>query len=225
VRANRFPLEDIAKLPLEKRQCYDAQGYYIGEPPQQAVKSKAVAPNGSAQDEAAEWARLGWAKDGDRWIRKDVAPAEPPRQKSDSAMVRALEQFDKAMDAAQERGDDDEMLRLCQSLSKDKSFEGDGEIEIWRTLRMYFGLFRVHTVRRNKLEERIVELERQVAESKAAFSYRGTWNGDTQYNENDFVTQSGSMWHCRRSTRDKPGQSDAWQLAVKRGADGRDAHR
>ena len=60
-------------------------------------------------------------------------------------------------------------------------------------------------------------------ESRPSLKYSGVWNADTQNNEGEFVTCSGSVWYCRESTRDRPGTSDAWQLAVKRGNDGKDS--
>lgn len=68
-------------------------------------------------------------------------------------------------------------------------------------------------------EARLTALEAR----QKAFRYRGTWRSDEQYDEGNFVTHAGSIWHCKHATHGKPGDSDAWQLAVKRGADGRDA--
>lgn len=51
---------------------------------------------------------------------------------------------------------------------------------------------------------------------------RGVWRqGD--YEQGDGVTWDGSYWIAQRKTADKPGTSDAWRLAVKRGRDGKDA--
>ena len=53
--------------------------------------------------------------------------------------------------------------------------------------------------------------------------YRGIYREQTTYDEGDTVTWAGSTWVCRRVTSDKPGQSDAWGLSVKKGRDGKDA--
>lgn len=54
-------------------------------------------------------------------------------------------------------------------------------------------------------------------------SYRGVHAPGQVYRVNDVVTHAGSMWACRADTSDVPGEgSKAWQLAVKRGRDGKD---
>jgi len=74
-------------------------------------------------------------------------------------------------------------------------------------------------------EKRIAALEERLraAETKTALRYRGTWVLDEQYNPGELVTDGGSMWHCFKSTRTRPGEvSTDWALAVKKGRDGRD---
>ena len=51
--------------------------------------------------------------------------------------------------------------------------------------------------------------------------YRGVWSADEAYREGQFATDHGSMWFCRETTRDRPGTSAAWVLAVKHGKDAR----
>jgi hypothetical protein len=36
------------------------------------------------------------------------------------------------------------------------------------------------------------------------------------------VTWAGSLWHCDKATKNKPGTDD-WTLAAKKGRDGKDA--
>ena len=73
------------------------------------------------------------------------------------------------------------------------------------------------------LRDRIAALEMQLA-SRGSLKYCGVHDPARQYGEGDFVTCHGSLWHCNRPTRSAPGAgSDDWQLAVKRGRDGRDA--
>lgn len=51
---------------------------------------------------------------------------------------------------------------------------------------------------------------------------RGVYKDGTEYERGDAVTFGGSLWIAQRSGPDgKPGQSDAWRLAVKKGRDGR----
>jgi hypothetical protein len=58
-------------------------------------------------------------------------------------------------------------------------------------------------------------------EAQPAFMYCGVWTEGTDYRRGDFVTHDGSMWHAWQATRDRPGTSQAWQLAVKRGRNAR----
>jgi hypothetical protein len=67
------------------------------------------------------------------------------------------------------------------------------------------------------LQARIVALE-----ARPEIHYRGVW-AEGEYCEGDFVTHAGSCWHCNERTKSKPGDGAAWQLAVKRGADGKSA--
>lgn len=68
------------------------------------------------------------------------------------------------------------------------------------------------------LEARIAALESRISE----FSYKGVWRPATVYRESNSVTDNGSLWFCRvpQSTQ-RPGDGSDWQLAVKRGRDGR----
>jgi Carbohydrate binding domain. len=53
--------------------------------------------------------------------------------------------------------------------------------------------------------------------------YQGTYQAGRTYVTGDTVTSGGALWHCgATSTITRPGDSSDWQLAVKRGQDGRD---
>lgn len=55
--------------------------------------------------------------------------------------------------------------------------------------------------------------------------WKGTWAADGQYRQGDEVTYDGSIWHCERPTKAKPGTQTStpdWKLCVKRGRDGKD---
>ena len=73
------------------------------------------------------------------------------------------------------------------------------------------------------LESRVIELEN--ATKEPSISYCGVWT-EGEYEKNSAVTHVGSLWIAKRKTRSKP-QPDAaegdWQLAVRRGRDGKDA--
>jgi hypothetical protein len=80
-----------------------------------------------------------------------------------------------------------------------------------------------------KLELELAPLRRRVEtleQRDRALVYRGVWVPDQQYFEGNFATFDGSLWHCNRTTRAKPGDGTAdWQLAAKRGANGKDGVR
>lgn len=52
-------------------------------------------------------------------------------------------------------------------------------------------------------------------------SYHGVWKEGTHYRRGNWVTYSGSLWHCNDTgTTDRPGDgSEGWTLAVKKGRD------
>ena len=51
----------------------------------------------------------------------------------------------------------------------------------------------------------------------------GVWKEGQAYVPGDAVTLGGSLFIAQAATTAKPGKSDDWRLAVKRGTDGRDA--
>ena len=73
--------------------------------------------------------------------------------------------------------------------------------------------------------DQIDELTRRIAEieNKPVLRYLGVWEQQRQYNEQNVVTCEGGMWVCRTATRSRPGSDSTWQLAVKRGRNGKGA--
>jgi hypothetical protein len=69
------------------------------------------------------------------------------------------------------------------------------------------------------LTERISTLESQLEQR----SYKGVWQREASYREHNLVTFGGNIWIALKDTGAQPGQGDDWQLAVKKGRDGRDA--
>lgn len=63
----------------------------------------------------------------------------------------------------------------------------------------------------------------QLRQASSEFRYAGTWKRGAAYKAGNFCTDDGSLWACLHDTTDRPGASTHWQLAVKRGRDGRDA--
>lgn len=59
------------------------------------------------------------------------------------------------------------------------------------------------------------------ARMKALPIYKGVYKAGERYSRGNFVTHSGSVWHCNIATSDKPGGGNpSWTLAVKSGARG-----
>jgi integrin beta 3 len=51
--------------------------------------------------------------------------------------------------------------------------------------------------------------------------HQGVWRDATPYEEDDEVTEKGSVWLAKRDTTSRPGEGATdWQLIVKRGAEG-----
>jgi hypothetical protein len=52
--------------------------------------------------------------------------------------------------------------------------------------------------------------------------YRGVYEAGMSAKDGEAVTFGGSLWIANQDTSEKPGESPAWRLAVKRGRDGKD---
>lgn len=77
-----------------------------------------------------------------------------------------------------------------------------------------------------KRDARLAALEERIAvlEARPSVKYLGIWTDGDEYRDGDFVTDRGSLWACCRDrTTARPGENDDWQLAAKRGRDGRNA--
>jgi len=62
-------------------------------------------------------------------------------------------------------------------------------------------------------------------EARSELVYCGVWQSGKTYKQNSAVTHSGSLWISKKQTAAYPGggaDPDSWQLAVKRGRDGKD---
>jgi hypothetical protein len=62
---------------------------------------------------------------------------------------------------------------------------------------------------------------RLMAAETSPFKYLGPHEQGRAYNKNEFVSFGGSMWHAQRDNAQRPGDGDAWVLAVKHGRDSR----
>jgi hypothetical protein len=68
------------------------------------------------------------------------------------------------------------------------------------------------------LRERVEAIERA-----GALAYDGVYEPGKAYRRGAAVTHQGSLWIAMLDTTSRPGASDDWRLAVKRGRDGKDA--
>jgi hypothetical protein len=78
------------------------------------------------------------------------------------------------------------------------------------------------------LHAQIKSLQAELMEIKQrglGVHYRGVWQHGSDYDLGDFVTYGGAMWHADKPTKNKPGSSDDWTLAVRKGIDGRNGER
>jgi hypothetical protein len=81
---------------------------------------------------------------------------------------------------------------------------------------------RAQKVAARKSDDRIAALEARV-EKLEAQKYLGVYRLGRLYSEGSKVTHDGSLFIALKSTGEVPGNGSAdWQLAVKRGRDGKD---
>jgi hypothetical protein len=73
--------------------------------------------------------------------------------------------------------------------------------------------------KRNAVEKRLLE-RIEALEARPEMKYCGIWKADTVYGTGNFVTDNGSLFHANRaSVGERPGTSDSFTLAVKKGKD------
>lgn len=79
-------------------------------------------------------------------------------------------------------------------------------------------------VTQRELDMRSAFLLEEIASLKElleARTYQGVWDEKKAYAKENSVSFGGSVWIARADTTKKPGEHESWQLAVKRGRDGR----
>jgi len=70
---------------------------------------------------------------------------------------------------------------------------------------------------RNEVAQKLLE-RIEALEARPEMKYCGVWKSDVVYGAGSFTTDSGSIFHANRASVGKrPGTSDSWTLAVKRG--------
>jgi hypothetical protein len=69
----------------------------------------------------------------------------------------------------------------------------------------------LHAEITQETDQKLAELER------SRIKYCGIHEIGMTYAEGSFCTRSGSLWYALRTTKEQPGNSADWQLAVKRG--------
>jgi hypothetical protein len=79
---------------------------------------------------------------------------------------------------------------------------------------------------RAALEQQVAALAQRVTLVEGLIQnmrYCGIWATGQDYVVGNSVTHGGSLWICRKPTHGRPGEDvHGWQLAVKKGRDGRD---
>ena len=108
----------------------------------------------------------------------------------------------------------------AEFISLDADCKGDARA-LLRQVWMIAGVNMLLARERAKaLEARIAELERR----PIVFD-DGIWSGAKTYGKGAGVTYGGSFWISQiDNNKSKPGSSDDWRLAVKKGRDGKDAN-
>jgi hypothetical protein len=111
-----------------------------------------------------------------------------------------------------------------ESKDAETIYRFDGKTHRTTRLALRLAIAQGIEVRQEILEiaDRVAELDDAVAalEARKSLFYAGVWEADESYEEGDFVTDRGSLWHANRATSARPGDgSGAWTLAVKRGKD------
>jgi hypothetical protein len=74
-----------------------------------------------------------------------------------------------------------------------------------------------------EMAERVEQLEQSLREiADNGFRYRGYWREGMKAKRGDAYTESGSLWWAVRNTDDRPCyESPDWQIAVRKGRDGK----
>jgi hypothetical protein len=74
--------------------------------------------------------------------------------------------------------------------------------------------------KRNAMEQRLLERIEALEARSTDLKYRSVWKSDTLCRTGNFVTDGGSIFHANRaSVGERPGTSDSFPLAVKKGKD------
>jgi hypothetical protein len=113
--------------------------------------------------------------------------------------------------------------QLANEIAKDITKGGDGEkLDAWAKRSPFLpaplGLVAKLYAEITMLREKVADLEQ-----RPAIAYKGTWDPSRLYAAGDLVTFSGSMWAAKTaSVSRRPPDAAAWQLCVRKGADGRD---
>jgi hypothetical protein len=68
------------------------------------------------------------------------------------------------------------------------------------------------------------DVKEELRDVKANFCYKGVWKTDEIYKVSNSVTDGGQIFIAMRNSQgQRPGFSDHWRLAVRKGQDGKDA--
>ncbi|MCR9104735.1 MAG: carbohydrate-binding family V/XII protein [Gammaproteobacteria bacterium] len=72
----------------------------------------------------------------------------------------------------------------------------------------------------SRLDAKLAALEERMTTGiNLADCYQGAHHLGKGYRRGNLVTHQGSLWLCMADSDERPGQSSAWRLIVKRGKD------
>jgi hypothetical protein len=117
---------------------------------------------------------------------------------------------------------------VCASPDQPAAFTLGRSVEIDHALGLLRGLAAQSQERERQLEARVAALEGRLADALQGappMKYAGVHQRALGYAAGSVVTHKGSAWVAIRAVTEgeTPSESDAWQLAVQRGRDGKDA--
>lgn len=98
---------------------------------------------------------------------------------------------------------------ISQPGAREKSRTALNRLEYWCVI----DVLKAHALR---MQKRVEELESALSERE----WKGVWNSKTMFRKHNSTTYAGSLWVATEdSIGAKPGESAAWKLQVKRGAE------
>lgn len=163
---------------------------------------------------------------------KAVLPPLPRKIKFAESLTNSGDDGDRAIHVAAEFLDEirSSAAAMWKSPNAVASYTQGRDTELDLGIAILRGRSTQHQERFADLEARLAEMQARLeaAEQRVAkgtLQYEGIWREDAAYERGATVTCGGNLWVALKDVAPdlRPGGNDSWQLAVKRGRDGRDA--